>query len=391
MRSDPKRADFPPKVVAKLAQRAAYRCSFPDCDKTTIGPGPDEGQSVIVGVAAHIYSAAEGGPRGTGGLSYEQRQQIRNGIWLCETHASRIDKNDGIDFPAPLLQTYKSLHETKIAHERDGVSVRAGWLHSLVVERGPIFRPGTEILFGKVTALVGGNGSGKTAICRWLEATIDPAIACEWSQRSALTYEITFLNPAIHRLRLHVPSTENIAYFIDGKPLPLPGHFFNIIRLRNVRPNEHTTDLEYLSKTLNVHPALVHNMLPLASGQRGGTVAGLSIDTDEEGRIYVRTDVEGSRRGLSLQQLSTSERARVLIELAVVLARRAAESEPTVLILDWPAKTLDASWLRRMVSLLSEPENSFQTIIERLDTDDGIRNLARVERFVGKEEDVFVA
>jgi len=394
------RAEFPPKVVATLAQRAAYRCSFPGCDQVTVGPDLTDSQSVTTGIAAHIFSAGDG-PRGTGALSFEQRQRVENGIWLCSNHAGRIDKNDGIDFPASLLRSYKRLHEEKIIRERDGLSTGTGWVHSLHVERGPVFRTPMQIEFGKVTILVGGNRSGKTAICDWLQGISDPSVVCEWSGSTncpSLTFEVVYLDPGKHNIRVHVPSRDEIAYFVDGDPVPLPEHPIRFIRLTDFR--DHFTlgsrppkipDLEFLSETLRVHPALVRNILPLVSGQRGGTVARLQLEANEDGSVQVATEVQGTFAGLTRGQLSNSERCQVLIEVAVVLARYSARRAPTILILDWETKSLDSRWLRRMTEFLSSEENPFQTILERLEVDEGIRSLARVVRFAGREKDVVVA
>ena len=55
-----------------LGQRAAYRCSSPNCNRLTIGPGLKEDQIENTGKAAHIYSASEYGPRGQGTLTPAQ-------------------------------------------------------------------------------------------------------------------------------------------------------------------------------------------------------------------------------------------------------------------------------------------------------------------------------
>ena len=59
-----------------------------------------------VGVAAHITSAAEGGPRFDPTLNSEQRSEAANGIWLCQTCAKLVD-NDTSRFPVQLLLKWK--------------------------------------------------------------------------------------------------------------------------------------------------------------------------------------------------------------------------------------------------------------------------------------------
>lgn len=86
------RDDFSAKTKRRLAHRAGYVCSFPNCGIHTAGPS-DEALDAVnnVGVAAHITAAAPGGPRYDPAMTQEDRESLKNGIWLCETHAKLID------------------------------------------------------------------------------------------------------------------------------------------------------------------------------------------------------------------------------------------------------------------------------------------------------------
>src|ERR1035438_105353 len=108
-------ANFLPAVVDTIASRAGYRCSFLGCDESTIGPGAGAEDIERKGVAAHIFSASTGprGPRGTGGLTAEQRSKASNGIWLCEDHGKIVDTDKGKNYPAPVLQAWKALQEIR--------------------------------------------------------------------------------------------------------------------------------------------------------------------------------------------------------------------------------------------------------------------------------------
>ena len=112
------RDDFSEPVKRLLAERAAYKCSNPDCNRVTIGASlenPDK--SIKPGVAAHIYAASKLGPRYDEKQTKEERTSASNGIWLCSTCASLIDKNNGIDFPVPLLRVWKENHELQTFQE----------------------------------------------------------------------------------------------------------------------------------------------------------------------------------------------------------------------------------------------------------------------------------
>jgi hypothetical protein len=108
------RADFSLRTRQILARRAAHRCSNPHCSALTIGPvlGPHDVSET--GVAAHIYAASPGGPRGTGGQSVAQRQAPENGIWLCHRCGRLVDNNEGEAFPAPLLRSWRDLHDAEL-------------------------------------------------------------------------------------------------------------------------------------------------------------------------------------------------------------------------------------------------------------------------------------
>jgi hypothetical protein len=106
------RDDFPMPVIEALSKRAAFICSNPSCRALTIAPSEaDEGKWIYAGKAAHICAAAPGGPLYKASLPSDERKSASNGIFLCSFCADMIDKNDGIDFPEPLLREWKAEHE----------------------------------------------------------------------------------------------------------------------------------------------------------------------------------------------------------------------------------------------------------------------------------------
>lgn len=103
----PKRDDFSLSTKRRLAERAGFQCTFPNCGAMTIGASSsDMEKSVSVGEASHISAASPGGPRYNEKLSQEYRSSIENGIWLCRTHAALIDR-DGKKYPVELLKKWK--------------------------------------------------------------------------------------------------------------------------------------------------------------------------------------------------------------------------------------------------------------------------------------------
>jgi hypothetical protein len=105
------RDDFSQPTKDALARRAAFMCSKPDCRALTIGPSLESDSDVAgVGVAAHIAGAAERGPRYDESMSATERSSIKNGIWLCATHATLVDR-DTERFTPAILHEWKNQHE----------------------------------------------------------------------------------------------------------------------------------------------------------------------------------------------------------------------------------------------------------------------------------------
>jgi len=107
------RDDFSASIKRSLADRVAWKCSFPGCCEITIGPGSrDDAHVLNLGVAAHITAASPGGPRYDPDISPEERASIKNGIWLCKKHADLIDK-DYTQFSAETLRQWKAQAEKR--------------------------------------------------------------------------------------------------------------------------------------------------------------------------------------------------------------------------------------------------------------------------------------
>lgn len=100
-----KRDDFDRRTKDILARRVGHKCSLPDCQAQTSGPG-DPGDFSNVGVAAHIRAASEGGPRFDPNQTPAQRKSFENGIWACTIHGKHIDDASNT-YTVELLERYK--------------------------------------------------------------------------------------------------------------------------------------------------------------------------------------------------------------------------------------------------------------------------------------------
>jgi hypothetical protein len=78
-------------VKRTLSQRVGLRCSNPDCGADTAGPQADPSKIANIGVAAHITAASPGGCRYDVSMATQERKSVKNGIWLCQNCAKKID------------------------------------------------------------------------------------------------------------------------------------------------------------------------------------------------------------------------------------------------------------------------------------------------------------
>lgn len=97
--------DFSSKTVDLLASRSGLICNNPNCYCLTIGPS--ENNPLVktkIGEAAHICAARKGEARYDENMDNNQRADISNGLWLCASCHTMIDKDGGRDFPKDLYQ-----------------------------------------------------------------------------------------------------------------------------------------------------------------------------------------------------------------------------------------------------------------------------------------------
>jgi len=107
----PSPPDFSSATCQQLMFRASLICSNPACGTITLGPTDAKGHlAAKLGEAAHIC-AARPGPRYDVNMTDVERAHPDNGIWLCASCHTLIDKNGGEDFPVETLIEWKQKHE----------------------------------------------------------------------------------------------------------------------------------------------------------------------------------------------------------------------------------------------------------------------------------------
>lgn len=383
-------ADFEPKVKEIIASRAGYRCSYPGCDESTVGPGAGPNDVERKGVAAHIFAASEGAkaPRGTGGLSAEDRSTAANGIWLCRDHSWLADYEKGKNYPASMLQAWKALQESRIARELQKSSVsQVFWLESVELGANPLFVTGSTLELGKVTLLIGPNGLGKSALCEWLSA-------CSGSAGDLDRWVTDRLGLGVNlQLKLRVPDLTvfslnfkdySLRSEYQGKIVPDVSHVLRVVYLED-RParRRFEDDVEYLARAWRVHVYQVSEIVrKLASPKYGSieavkfTVHERSEDNEEnepipsdvaekrDGRVPMQLEVKigGNDFFLPYGLLSGAEHSQILIAGAMVLADQYGEHMGALLLLDLGGN-MDDGLVESFAELLQSSELNFQTIL----------------------------
>ncbi len=358
------RAEFSKRVRQLVAERAGFRCSFPGCDRTTVGPARDGEKSSRVGVAAHIYGAALSGkgPRGTGGLSEQELESQQNAIWLCPHHAHLIDRRGGREYAAEQLHSWKTLHEARIAHELTGLRTPIGWIDAVTVASSPLFRRCAPLNLGKLTFLLGSGGVGKTALCEWIAASVDAEYLKRWTleheEACRIEVELGYSHPERHSAGVRFLSGEGLSYTLDGEFSGVP-----VAPVKVVFPGEIDRllggdDLNTIAKAMKLHP---HEVLALCREVEadGSDYVDRVWFEDTTGGSTLCAELGGRRRG---PLLSHSEQARVLMELAILAGSKLGAFYPTLVILDSGFVRLDSGWVKRYAEFLGSPEREFQTI-----------------------------
>ena len=397
------RAEFSAKTRRLVAQRAAYKCSFPDCHRLTIGPARDPTKATNNGNAAHIYSAADSGkgPRGRGGLSKDELQSSQNALWLCADHASLVDKDRGADYPADILHSYKTLHETRVAHELAGIHAPFGWVYKVIVESSPLFSGSFEIDLAKLNLIVGGNSVGKTALCEWIAGTSNPIYLERWGNvipdtLRSLSTKVVYFSPDRHCIEVDFLSKRFPRYKLDGEPTFLSTRTVKAIFPEIIEPSHQqvSNDLDVVAKALKLHPYEVQALCKeLADDSE--LFEGAWFEESEDGIVlHVQVQTEFGVETRSLRLLASSEREKLIMELGIIAANKLSMAGPTLLFLDANFWQIDTNWLKRYAKLFSSPECKFQTVISTRLTEINFDDLTwmgwKVIRLEGVPPDVVI-
>lgn len=366
------RIDFTKPTKTILAGRAGYQCSHPDCEMITIGPGDKYDQISSVGEAAHIYSAAENGPRGQDGLDEEDLKSVNNGIWMCKTHARLIDANKGDGFSATQLISWKQLHEEAIKRKQGRIHRNIGWASRMRIINSPVFKDDTEINLGKVTLIESiKNGAGKTAICEWLSVLGSEQSPQRWipSRRSDTRYSINTFMPEKHEVNVSIES-DIYKIDIDGVDSPFCGlpfktFFFNS-DIFKVEGRQDMKESEYLCRALDVDIFTLRKLFSKIGLSEYSFIKKVALNKQSCDLNDVECTIKGRDLPVVVNGLSGGESDALLFELLIAKIQAYAEYSPLILFIETAETSFDNQMISHYLDFMNSSEVSFQTVVTSL-------------------------
>jgi hypothetical protein len=363
------RIDFTAKTKRIIASRSGYRCSFPECDNSTIGPGVKASDVVTNGVASHIYAASPGGPRGTGGLTEKELSSVENGIWLCDNHARIVDANRGAKYPPEVLLSYKALQEARIARELQDIDAPMGWAHEVVVRESPLFRVNTRLCLGKLTLIAGNNGTGKSALCGWIASIHNLEHMWRWHKDKKKNPRIQILLkyyfPSSREIEMTVSEEGFVSYSLDGVRLTMNPQPLRVVYPRSpIQPDLPKNDeLKMMAAILRISTSDVLNVVPEVERHEHAACRNISLKTVGQGRRRLMLDFHGCPSGLSFSDLSAGQKERVIVEFAAGVARSFGVFQPTLLIIDEVVSMFYETWFEELTPFFIDAKIPYQTIV----------------------------
>lgn len=287
-----------------------------------------------------------------------QLRSPQNGIWFCRVHSKIPDLNNGRDYPASTLQSYKALHESRVARELGEVTCPFGWLEELTIRASPFVRIPISIRFTKATVFSGEMGSGKTTAAQYLASALSPEMLGKLNVEGFLErrheYEVVYHGPARHRLEVSI-SDGRIVYRFDDVLVPFNPLPFKVLMLPGGA--HFGGHISHLAGVFNLPDSVVKQALDHLVIKRP--------ESFEAVRVIDSDVIEVYREGkfFPSKYLSGGGGKMFMLECAIALASFSANHLPTLLILDDGLHRLDQENRSKYLQRLNDPAFQFQTIL----------------------------
>ena len=358
------RIEFDDKIKEIIARRAGFKCSFPGCNKTLIGPGVENNESITIGECAHIFSAVPKGPRTDGGLSEDELKRPENGIYICRNHHKIIDrKAKDNKYTSDLLTRYKNRHEFLISAELGEYTYPLNWINQLKIE-GTVFKKPIELNLGKVTLITGSNGTGKSTIVEIMDSIFEQKIHSRWNKpKINFATEVKLDNPVLSKFTAHIEN--NQLFFSVGKTKQpfVPYDFFVLCLNGEIRSN--VDDLKTIADCFGLERSFVKSMLKTTGIKHGLRTRKMEIvETRTKPYPVDKLNVDiGNWCLQSLGSCSGTEYSSVILDIALSFATEISKFKSVLLLIDWGATySFDDLNIKKYLDYLQSSQAHFQTI-----------------------------
>lgn len=362
-----KRAGFSSQTKETIAKRAAYRCSYPDCNATLIGPGLEPDAVENIGECAHIYAAAGKGPRSNHNLCAEDLKKPENGIFLCSKHHKLIDENEGNKYPAETLMLYKQMHEHKISEELGHINYPLMWIKKITVVESLLLKEELSYDFTKSTIITGTNGAGKSVLMEYIYTALTGRCIIR-PENSRVILEIEFSNPVWQKVRCEIDGGE-VRYKVGEQNLTFCPFSVEVIYLRDHYGKVKGDLINRIGAQFGEKREFVKKLIEGAELKHSYLISGIKMETvRKQPYEYVRiklqkkSDLEGDCHWV-FGQLSSTEQNSVIIDLIVNYMCKVSRYKNVLFLMDWTdINTFDSGLLSYYFKLFYNSSIYFQTV-----------------------------
>lgn len=362
-----KRADFSEQTKEIIAKRAAYRCSYPACCSTLIGPGLEPNTVENIGECAHIYAAADKGARSNHNLSAEDLKKPENGIFLCRKHHKLIDENGGEMYSPETLMLYKQMHEHKISEELGHIKYPLMWIKKVIVAESPILKEGLSYDFTKSTIITGPNGVGKSVLMEYIYTALTGNCIIR-PEKSHVVLEIEFSNPVWQKVRCNIDGGA-VRYKVGEQNLTFCPFNIDVIYLRDPKEKKKGDLINWIGAQFGKKREFVKNLIEGAELKHSYLISDIKMETirkvpyeDVRIKLQKKDDLKGDCHWL-LGQFSSTERYSVTFDLIVDYMRKASRYKNVLFLMDWSnVNAFDSGLLSHYFKLFYDSSVYFQTV-----------------------------
>ncbi|WP_206089936.1 hypothetical protein [Pseudomonas viridiflava] len=377
------RIDFSQTTKLEIFKRVNGRCSAPRCTNVTIGPFLEFEGAVNMGVACHIFSAAEDGPRGRGQQTDVFISSEKNGIWCCSSHASLIDKKKGNEFPAAVLFAWKALAEARIRKLLDDAPSPLGWVDTIEFsEYGDLITP-PSITLSRNTLIFGPNCCGKTSLMEAAASVSDSKYAetfgGTYRNGAHLKYKVQIKYSTVDTFNktLELEMCNGSLIRKEGRtPYLLPPGDLEVILCseRATRRKPHEDDVDFLMRYLSIDKTALFYLAEMGGGELlpGDMRFEQAVDieyndfdeeiskkkykSDDEPYVNLLFRRHGGQHWVTLNRLATSEYGKLLVSFAVTKARETCKQKLTLFLVDGLIYNFDKYNFEQVLNVLSKSD-----------------------------------